>query len=365
MLLFVSLFFLIYSLLHYYAYRKLSDAFFPGRGAKVFLLFLFTFTTFSPALFRILDRNGYLELSRPLAFFSLMWMGFIIYFFLTGILIDLYRKFGSPDPKKAFFINLSLALLLSAYSHAETYFLQVYRFTIITPKLPPGKEIKILHISDLHLGPVMREDRIEMVWEVYKRERPHVLVATGDTVDGNMQNFDHLADMLSRFDPPLGKFAVVGNHEYYAGLDESIEFLRRAGFRVLRGESVQVGKYLTLVGVDDPDGKRLGYEVFTDEREALKGVDRSRYVILLKHRPKIDKKALPYVDLVLSGHTHGGVLFFVGYTVLRIIFETDRGIKELSPGKYIIVSKGVGTGGPPMRLLSPPDVVVITIRGKG
>ncbi|WP_457601618.1 metallophosphoesterase [Hydrogenivirga sp.] len=364
MRLFVPLFFLFYSLVHYYAYRKVSGAFSPGRGAKVILLLILAFTTLSPALFRVLDRSGYLELSRPLAFISLFWMGFILYFFLVGVLIDLYRRFGSPDPRRAFLITLSLALLLSAYSHAETYLLQVYRFTIETPKLPPGKEIKVLHISDMHLGPVMREDRIEMVRRVYEREKPDLIVATGDMVDGNMRDSERLAKLLSEISPPLGKFAVLGNHEFYVGPGRAIEFLEKAGFRVLRGEVTAVGGLLNIAGVDDPDGEKLGYKAFTDELEVLKRADSSRYTILIKHRPEVKREALPYLDLVLAGHTHGGVLFFIGYTVLRAVFETDRGIKEIAPSKFIVVSKGLGTGGPPMRLLSPPDVVVVTIRGE-
>ncbi|RLJ69880.1 hypothetical protein BCF55_0137 [Hydrogenivirga caldilitoris] len=363
MRLFIPVFFIIYSLVHYYAYRKLCQAFEPVRVQRLFVLTLFALTTLSPAIWRFLDRNGETELSRPLAFFSLFWMGFIIYFFLIGILIDLYRKFHSPGPREAFFLTLFLTLLVSAYSHAETYFLQVERYVIETPKLPKGVEIKIMNASDLHLGPVMREDKIEMVRKVYERERPDILVATGDTVDGNMRDSEELAEMLSSINPPLGKFAVVGNHEYYAGLEQSLSFLERAGFKVLRGEIIEVKGLLNLAGVDDPDGEKLGYRVFTDEVEVLKGADTSRYTILLKHRPEVKREAIPHLDLVIAGHTHGGVLFFVGYTVLRLIYETDRGIKELAPGKFIVVSKGVGTGGPPMRLLSPPDVVIVTLRG--
>ena len=364
MRLFVLSFLILYALVHYYLYRKVVQAFPINLKAKLLLGFLLGFATLSPVLWRVLDRGGLVEISRPLAFVSLLWMGFVIYFLMVGLAVDIYRRFRSPGPRKAFFITLVLSLLLSAYSHAETYYLQVYRLTLETPKLPPDKEIKILHISDMHLGPVMREDRVEMLERVYREERPDLIVATGDMVDGNMRGLEHLAERLAKVSPPLGKFAVLGNHEFYVGHEKAVAFLERAGFRVLRGEGVEIGGFLNLVGVDDPAGKRLGYEAFTDELEVLKGLDTSRYTVLMKHRPEVKKEALPYVDLVLAGHTHGGVLFFVGYTVLRLIFETDRGIKELAPGKFIAVSKGLGTGGPPMRLLSPPDVVVITIRSR-
>ena len=364
MSLFVPVFLTFYALVHYYLYRKVSGAFsLSGKGRLLLALFL-SLAVVSPVLWRVLDRNGFVEVSRPLALVSLLWMGFVIYFLLVGLVVDLYRRFHSPTPERAFFITLFLALILSVYSHAETYYLQVYRLTVETPKLPVGREIKILHISDMHLGPVMGEDRIAMVERVYRRERPDVIVATGDMVDGNMRGLDHLARRLAKIDPPLGKFAVLGNHEFYVGHEQAIDFLERAGFKVLRGEVTAVGGLLNIAGIDDPDGKRLGYKAFTDELAVLKSADTSRYTILIKHRPEVRREALPYLDLVLAGHTHGGVLFFVGYTVLRLLFETDRGIKELAPGKFIAVSKGLGTGGPPMRLFSPPDVVIITLRGQ-
>ncbi len=362
MSLFAVVFFSIYSLMHYYAYRKVVFVFNLSKLSRLALVLLFTLTTFSPALWRFLDRRGFEEATYWVALSGLLWMGFLFYFVLVSFVLDLYRRFHSPSKRQAFFISLAVALFLSAYSHAETHFLKVERYTIETPKLPAGTSLKILHISDLHLGPVMREDKVRKVLEVYEKEKPDIVVATGDMVDGNMERLKHLAHMLSQMEPPLGKFAVLGNHEFYVGAEQSQKFLEEAGFRVLRGETTAVGGLLRIVGLDDPAGERLGYKVITDELQVLNNPS-PLYTIVIKHRPQINEKALPYIDLVLAGHTHGGVLFFVGYTLLRVLYETDRGIKELVPGKFIIVSKGVGTGGPPMRLLSPPDVVIVVLKG--
>ncbi len=356
--LFLLLYFTLYSLLHIYLYRRVSSLL--SRSSKLFLLTFSTYMILSPFLWRYLDREGLYAVNYYIALSSLLWMGFVIYFFLTGLVIDLISRFKPISPRKRAELTLLLSLILSLYSHIETYHLQVYRFTINTPKLPEGKEIKILHISDLHLGPVMGEDRIGMVLEVYRRERPHMVVATGDMVDGNMEGKDRLAGLLRLMDPPLGKYAVLGNHEFYRGTGQAVEFLERAGFKVIRCGWVETGDYLAVAGVDDPAGGGV-----CDEERALKGVDPARFVILLKHRPSVKKETLPLIDLQLSGHSHGGVLFFVGLTVLRLIYETDRGIKEMAPGKFIVVSKGVGTGGPPMRLFSPPDVAVITLYCRG
>ncbi len=361
MVLFLFAFFTLYSLLHLYLYRKLVAGLRLGSWGKTALILLLTLMVLSPVLWRTLDREGFHTLSYWVAFLSLFWMGFVIYFFIASLVLDLMGRVRPVEPKRSLKLTLFASLALSIYSHIETYWLQIYRFSISTPKLPEGKNLKILHISDLHLGPVMGEDRIRMVLDVYREENPDMVVATGDMVDGNMRGKEDLAALLSSMKPPLGKFAVLGNHEFYRGVDQAVRFLERAGFRVLRCEWLKVGNHLIVAGVDYPAGRNA----CSDESKALKGVDTSRFVILLKHKPSVSDEALPYIDLQLSGHSHGGVLFFIGYTVLRLIYETDRGMKELAPGKFIVVSKGVGTGGPPMRLLSPPDVVIIDLFCRG
>ncbi|MDQ7039054.1 MAG: metallophosphoesterase [Aquificota bacterium] len=357
MVLFLLLYLTLYSFLHVYLYRKVSPLL--GRYLRPAFGVFSLYMILSPFLWRYLDKEGLHTASYYVALSGLLWMGYVVYFFLTGLTVDLVSKLKPLPVERRVSLTLVLSAVLSAYSHLETYYLQVYRFVINTPKLPEGEEIKILHISDLHLGPVMGEDRIDMVLEVYEREKPDMVVATGDMVDGNMRGKDHLADLLRAVNPPLGKYAVLGNHEFYRGPEQAVEFLERAGFEVLRCGWVNVGDHIVVAGVDDPAGNGC------DEEKALKGVDPSRFVILLKHRPSVRRETLPLIDLQLSGHSHGGVLFFVGLTVLRVLYETDRGIREVAPGKFIVVSKGVGTGGPPMRLLSPPDVAVITLYCKG
>jgi len=167
--------------------------------------------------------------------------------------------------------------------------------------------------------------------------------------------------MFLSVNPPMGKYAVSGNHEFYVGYEQAIRFMERAGFKVLKGEVVEM-PYLNIAGVDDEEGRRMGYKIISEE-EVLREVNDRKYTVLLKHRPVVNRKAVDKIDLQLSGHTHGGVLFFVGYLILDRIFETNRGMKSIGENRYIVVSKGIGTGGPPMRLLSPPDVIIIDIVG--
>ncbi len=359
MIIFLTLFLIIYGTLNYIFYRTFIKAF--NKGKRITLIYI-AFQTILPIIWRNLDRLGYTSISPILAFISLMWMGFIIFFLISFIIFGIAKLvFGINE--KTFFILCTLsAIMMSTYAYAETLTLENHKYVIKTEKLPEGKKIRVLHVSDLHLGPLMREDKVNIVREAFFKYKPDILVVTGDFVDGNMKDLMYLADLFNDIKPPLGKFAVTGNHEFYVGHEQARKFMERAGFKVLRGEYKDLG-YIIIAGVDDDDGLRRGYKAFTDERKVLEHVDTSKFVILLKHKPIVNRDVIDKIDLQLSGHTHGGVLFFVGYLVLDFIFETNRGIKELGKGKYIIVSKGIGTGGPPMRLLSPPDIIVIDIIG--
>ncbi len=356
---FLFIFLTIYGLINFFFYRIYTRAFTVGK--RVVLIYL-VFQTISPVLWRWLDKNGYTFISPYLAFLSLVWMGFVLYFLISGLLyypLRLLFKFLKSKPY--FFLTFFTALLLSIYSYFETLTLENHHYVIYTKKLPDGKRVRILHVSDLHLGPLMREDKVNIVIRSYDKWKPDILAVTGDFVDGNMKDLMHLADMFRSINPPLGKYAVSGNHEFYVGYEQAVRFMERAGFKVLKGEVVEL-PYLNIAGVDDDEGKRMGYKILSEE-EVLKDIDPSKYTILLKHKPVVNKKVIENIDLQLSGHTHGGVLFFVGYLILDRIFETNRGIKEIGENRYIVVSKGIGTGGPPMRLLAPPDVNVIDIIG--
>ncbi len=98
--------------------------------------------------------------------------------------------------------------------------------------------------------------------------------------------------------------------------------------------------------------------------QLLRRVDQKSFVLYLKHKPRIEGRAVGLFDLMLSGHTHGGVYYPVGRLILTRLFITDRGFVRLGDG-YLYVGKGVGTGGPPIRLFSPPDVAVIEILKTG
>ncbi len=372
---FIPVFLILFALMHIYAYlRVFSPALGRGKKGVVALLLLLGFL--SPFIWRYADANMNPNIAYITALSGLIWMGFLLYLIVFSLIFELYkgavyvsrRLFGInplpvPSGKALVIVILSFSTTLSAYSHYETLNLRVERFSISTDKLPENiKKLKILHISDLHLGPVMGIDKIRLVLDVYEREKPDLVVSTGDLVDGNMRDKPHLAQALSNMNPPMGKYAVLGNHEYYRGLEQSMEFTQKAGFRLLRNEVVELKEInITLVGIDDDDCKLFRKCVGTlSDKELLKRANGKSFVLYLKHKPRLEQDADKFFDLMLSGHTHGGVYYPVGKFVLTRLFISDRGFHKLG-NSYLYISKGVGTGGPPMRLFSPPDVAVIEL----
>lgn len=229
-------------------------------------------------------------------------------------------------------------------------------------RLPAGSApVRVVQLSDLHLSLLMGRRRFARILDRVREARPDLLVFTGDFADGASAYERGLAARLAELDAPLGKLAVTGNHEFYHGLDRSLELLRAAGFRVLRGEGVRVTKHLTVVGVDDPAARGLVPAALTDEGRVLPQREHAEFVILLKHQPVVDGGALGRFDLQLSGHTHGGQVFPARWGV-RLFYRHIMGRYELPAGATLYVSRGAGTFGPPMRVLSPPEVTLLILR---
>ncbi|WP_340694384.1 metallophosphoesterase [Hydrogenobacter thermophilus] len=368
---FVLAFFSIYSLMHFYVFFRLVKPNFSSYKSFAILL-IFLIMLLSPIAWRTLDGDISKQITYWLALVSLLWMGFMLYVTVFTLLFDLYRGvvFASkqllginplplPSPRLLLYTVLLTSLSLSAYSYYETLRLDVIRIRIETEKLPVSR-MKILHISDLHLGPVMGADKIKLVEDVWEKEKPDIIVSTGDLVDGNMNKKDGLAKMLSKINAPMGKFAVLGNHEYYRGVKQAIDFTERAGFELLRGAWKDLGP-LIVAGVDDDDCRFFNAcEGVLDEYLLLRDIPKGKFILLLKHKPRLNPKSVGLFDLMLSGHTHGGIYKPIGEFLLRKMFLTDRGLVKMG-SSYVFVSKGIGTGGPPMRLFSPPDVAVIEL----
>ena len=373
MTLFFLLFFIVYSGMHLYAFLKARAAFAFGNRVAIPLLLLIIVMNLAPVIVRVSEKYGYETLARFLSFSGYLWMALLFLFFSTGLATDLYhmpvRLAGllsrrdlsafTLTAKAAFLIPFFSSLVLTSYGYFEAKDIRTERITLKTAKLPDGMDrLTVVQISDVHLGLIVRETRLAKILEEVKKAKPDMLVDTGDLVDGQINGLNGLSDMLSEINPPYGKFAILGNHEFYAGLGQSLDFIKKSGFRLLRGEAVSGP--INIAGVDDNVLFTYGLERGKGESELLKGLPGDRFTLLLKHRPEVDKNTIGLYDLQLSGHAHRGQIF--PFTlIVKLRFPYLSGFFELGKGSNLYVSRGTGTWGPPVRLLSPPEVTVIEL----
>lgn len=365
----------IYSAAHAYAFFRIKAAFPFGAFTGVFLGLFMTAMILAPILVRIIERHGYDAPAQMLSYIGYTWMGVFFLFFSLSIFIDLYRLSLSgagmlfrwspapfmPSAKAAFLAPLLLALAFSAYGFFEALRISTNQIVIRTPKLPASLErLRIAQISDVHLGLIVRQKRVEKILQTIREADPDILISTGDLVDGQIDGLGDLADSFRKIQPRYGKFAVTGNHEFYAGLPHSLEITRRAGFTLLRGEVAAIPELITIAGVDDPAGKHFDLKPTLREAELLSGLSRDTFILLLKHQPSVSEKALGLYDLQLSGHTHNGQIFPFSLLV-RIFFSRVTGLHDLSKGSHLYISQGTGTWGPPIRFLTKPEVTIIDL----
>jgi len=186
-------------------------------------------------------------------------------------------------------------------------------------------------------------------------------VITGDLVDEAVSHLEEMAVPLASLKSRLGVIGIMGNHEFFAGADRVERIMRRAGIQILRNEIKTLPGGLQVLGVDDPTFYRRRGLPLPDFDGLIKRLDSEKPSILLYHQPlHFEDAAASGVGLQLSGHIHGPQ-FLPMVPFVRLFYPHFRGLYHIEDS-YLYVSRGVGTGGPPMRLGSPPQLVYICLR---
>ncbi len=240
---------------------------------------------------------------------------------------------------------------------------EVVNVRVPIERLPPAFEgFRIVQWSDVHVGPLLRRAFVEDLVDRTNALAPDVVAITGDLVDGDVSTLRDAVEPMARLYARHGTYLTTGNHEYYFGVEQWLAHLPTLGVRVLRNERVSIerdGATIDLAGVDDASASRWpGHG--TDPDRALAGRDPNRTVVLLAHQPKQvhDARRLG-VDLVLSGHTHGGQIFPFGLLV-RLTQPAVGGLHRFG-NTWLYVSRGTGFWGPPMRLASRAEITVVEL----
>lgn len=222
-----------------------------------------------------------------------------------------------------------------------------------------AREYRVVAFADLHAGKLMTRDRVGAVVNLVNTIEPDMVFMVGDILDDLDAEFTRAADELARIKAPLGKYAVLGNHEYYLGDDWSKNMLEKQGITLLNDKSEVVDGRFLLVGRNDfaapiRNGRRIALPNIIPAENKLP-------IVLLDHTPrKLEEAEEAGVALQLSGHTHNGQLFPFNLVVKRL-YEEEFGTYRKGATTYYVTC-GVGFWGPPLRTNSRPEVLLIKLK---
>jgi predicted MPP superfamily phosphohydrolase len=331
----------------------------PSRTVELRIALAFLSISFVAAT--ILARMYFNWPLRVFYAISAAWLGLVSFFVLAAcscwIVYVVPRLFGvrlERRPLAIFFFGVGL--LLGLYAIVNAARTRVKKVSVKLSNLPQswrGRTAAIM--SDLHLGHVNNRGFLRRIVAVLARLRPDIVFIPGDLFDGTALDLDRLVEPWSKLSPPLGAYFVTGNHEEFSSPTEYLDAVRRFGVRVLINEKVLVDG-LQIVGVDYRDSTSPERFRSVLRRSAL---ERDAASILLVHIPdRLPIAAEEGVSLQLSGHTHRGQYFPFTLIVSRIYGKFAYGLNYFG-NLAVYTSCGAGTWGPPMRLGSNPEIVLI------
>ena len=350
--------------IHIFIFFKIAEAAVDGLLSFVWLA-LSTFMMFLLFVSRRTKRISSAAGRKWTDRVSGVWMLFVLFTFFFLLLIGFVKKMTDLPLSSGAVLSVSffLSLLLLGMGIKQANTVQTTVIKVPTSKLPQGCErLRIVQLTDLHLGPFVGLPLLAQILRKVRDVDPDIVVVTGDLADGRLTGRKREIGMLRRIRPRYGMYAVPGNHDYYDDIDEAVFFMESGGMKVLRTEAVEAGGII-IAGADDKDHlikqqwnlSRSETMVLSHEKE-----QREKFLLLLRHRPIVEKGTEGHFVLQLSGHTHGGQLFPLLSSRHRIPGYA-RGLKKLKCGGFLYVSNGAGFVGPPVRLLAPPEIAVIDL----
>lgn len=354
------------------------------RGWRIFLwIALLT-------LYLLVPLSFLLRLSEPKAWWYvlLFWTAFVTAgFTLTAwplmlakdMAFSVYRKLakgngGSPvNPGRRLFLAnaANLGVLGLSGGMCAAGFVRAVRppgvvaVDIPIPNLHPGLEgFRIAHITDTHVSVTLGADYMNAVVNTVNGLSPEMISFTGDMVDGLVDEMREGVEPFSGLKSRYGPYFVTGNHEYYWDLHGWLDETRRLGLDTLLNENRIIrhnGATALIAGVTDYHAGRYEPAHETNPVKALNCEIECDIRIMLAHQPKSAPAAAQLgADLQLSGHTHGGQ-FFPWTIMVPFVHPAGAGLGRIN-GMWVYVSRGTGYWGPPMRLGSPSEITLVTLR---
>ena len=359
---------------NFYLYNWIVRLTQPSAGVRRAILSGFFLLIALFPVSKIWAAHDFNSLNRVITFLASSWIGISFLLVLCAAGTDLARfilRMTGLSPKvplsrilhyRRVLVAASVTgcLAMGGYGFWEARQVEVTRVEVPLRHLPPHLDgLSIVHLSDVHYGMLHENGRLSDLVRRVNELQPDLVVFTGDLVDAAVSHMEEMAGPLSGLKASLGLFAVMGNHEFFAGASRAEAIMRQAGIQVLRNEVQVLPGGLQILGIDDPAVARSGGRLPDFER-LIQDLDPGQPSIFLYHQPiRFEAGAAGKVGLQLSGHIHGPQLLPM-VPLVWLFYARMQGLFRLEES-FLYVSRGLGTGGPPMRLGSPPEIVHIRL----
>lgn len=290
-----------------------------------------------------------------------IWMGFLSFLFLAALsawsLFAVTSAFGiAINFHRTVEFLFAIALAFSVYGVVNASWTRITRIPVRLANLPETwRGRKAALVSDVHLGHVRNHGFLGRLVEKILREEPDLIFIAGDLFDGTAIDPAHATKPLQKLTAPHGVYFVAGNHEQFGDDAKYLNAIAANGVRVLKNERVNLDG-LQVVGVPYRSATSNGDLASVLRRMPL---DRDRASILVTHAPDHPEIAEAHgFSLQLSGHTHLGQFIPWSWMARRVYRQFVYGLSRI--GKmWVFTSSGAGTWGPPLRLGSNPEIVVL------
>jgi uncharacterized protein len=337
----------------------------PSASAELVLRIVLIVLAFSFVFAALLSFKYSNVLVTVIYKFAAIWLGFLNYLFFAACLSWLAWYIWaaakvSADPTAArpwiAAVFAAAAIAAGVYGMLNARGIRTRKIAVTLPGLPESwRGRRAVLMSDIHLGHVNGEGFSRRLVAMARALKPDVVFIPGDLFDGTEVDLDHLVTPFRQIDAQFGTFFTTGNHEEFGGTAEKVRAVARAGMRVLQSEKVTI------------DGLHIGGVPWGDSLSPIRlqaVLDKMQFnpneaSILLNHMPS----RLPIVEragvsLQLSGHTHGGQVFPFTWATRRVFGRFTYGLHHFG-ALQVYTSTGAGTWGPPMRVGTHPEIVLI------
>ena len=369
-LIFASIFLLVMILMNVYIWRRFLRLL---SYDKVGYLLAIPVVLMLGDIFFIVDiATNIIPDSPALYFITSSFIGFTFMLFVVAIIYDLTLTVSKRVPvdhsrRRTLKLIFDVTMLVAAFAYLFRGFSQGVQFPEINRikvkvKDFPLDKFNLVQLTDVHVGRTIKRDFIEELVKSTNALKPDMVVITGDLIDLPISQIEYDLYPLKDLNAPT--YFIVGNHEYFHGVGEAVEYLKQLDIIPLMNEHVVIGegsKQFNLVGLTDVMGSRVDFHP-PDPDAAYLGADQNKACIVLAHQPKMISDMDDYrCDLMLSGHTHGGQIFPFGLLVMAAQ-PYLAGLYQHAPDRQIFVSRGTGYWGPPLRFLAPSEISQIFIQ---